>query len=76
MLPPRPVRLPEGDCFGPAGLAMTGACVRFIQPRVRRRNLRHSMARRQRNGVPLLPLRNPHPVVTPDIVNVLRDATL
>jgi hypothetical protein len=27
----------------------------------------------ERNGIPLLPVRNPNAVVTPEIVNALRD---
>lgn len=38
-----------------------------------RRSLRPPVARAQRNGVPLLPVRKPGVIVTPEIVNVLRD---
>jgi hypothetical protein len=40
-----------------------------------RRSLRRSVASRQRNGVPLLPVTNDKAVVTLEIVNALRDET-
>jgi hypothetical protein len=40
-----------------------------------RQSLRRPVARRQRNGVPLLPVSNAKAVVTLDIVNALRDET-
>jgi hypothetical protein len=38
-----------------------------------RASLRPKVQQRERNGVPLLPVRNPDAVVTPEIVNALRD---
>jgi hypothetical protein len=38
-----------------------------------RNSLRPPAAAAERNGVPLLPVRNPNAVVTLDIVNALRD---
>ncbi|HLJ70509.1 MAG TPA: CopG family transcriptional regulator [Roseiarcus sp.] len=38
-----------------------------------RRALRKPSGRRERNGVPLLPVQKGHPVVTLEIVNALRD---
>jgi len=35
--------------------------------------LRSNMQSRERNGIPLLPVRNPYAVVTPEIVNALCD---
>ncbi len=35
--------------------------------------LRPSASGSVRNGVPLLPVREPHVIVTPDLVNALRD---
>ncbi len=35
--------------------------------------LRPNTQSRERNGIPLLPVRNPDAVVTPEIVNALRD---
>ena len=35
--------------------------------------LRPKTAPTSRNGIPLLPVRNPNAVVTPEIVNALRD---
>jgi hypothetical protein len=35
--------------------------------------LRPNVQSRERNGIPLLPVRNPDAVVTPEIVNALRD---
>lgn len=38
-----------------------------------RRSLRPPAASAERNGIPLLPLRKPGVIVTPEIVNALRD---
>ncbi len=38
-----------------------------------RKSLRPPAASTERNGIPLLPVRNPDAIVTLDIVNVLRD---
>lgn len=35
--------------------------------------LRPKTKQRERNGIPLLPVRNPDAIVTPEIVNALRD---
>ncbi len=40
-----------------------------------RRSLRKPATRRERNGVPLLPVQKGNPVVTLEIVNALRDET-
>ena len=40
-----------------------------------RQSLQRPTAKRQRNGVPLLPVSNPSAAVTLDIVNALRDET-
>ena len=38
-----------------------------------RASLRPKHPQRERNGIPLLPVRNPDAMVTPEIVNALRD---
>jgi hypothetical protein len=38
-----------------------------------RATLRPKTKRQERNGIPLLPVRNPNAIVTPEIVNALRD---
>jgi hypothetical protein len=38
-----------------------------------RRSLQREAPSRERNGIPLLPLREPGTIVTPDLVNRLRD---
>jgi hypothetical protein len=38
-----------------------------------RTTLRPNIQPRERNGIPLLPIRNPDAIVTPEIVNALRD---
>ena len=38
-----------------------------------RKSLRTPMAARERNGVPLLPVRKAGVIVTPELVNTLRD---
>jgi hypothetical protein len=40
-----------------------------------RQSLRRPAARRERNGVPLLPVSRPSAVVTLDVINALRDET-
>lgn len=50
-----------------------GKTVGQVVSELARRSLRAPATKDTRNGVPLLPVRNPKAVVTPELVNALRD---
>ncbi len=50
-----------------------GKTIGAVVSELARRSLRTAKAKGMRNGVPLLPVKNVRAVVTPELVNALRD---